>query len=322
MKQSRLDYMDLAKGIGILAVILGHVYKDTVFGTLLYSFHLPLFFLIAGYFFHDTPDFGTFLMKKLKSYLLPYAGCSLLLAGFHFVYSKGDLISTGRMLLKFLVQKRYSTLWFLATLLAAEILFWFVCRFCEKKLNLLVFLCVSVSVVFMLFDNLTEISLYWNLDTAFVVLLYLAVGYAMQKKDLLSRFIKNRHKSACLFVLSLSSLSLTGINLLMGFDSLEMFNNHYGCFPLTSAAAITGSLFVILLCSCFSSKILIFLGQNTFPFFAFHQDIGMVAAHWLLWKFSISGWIYAPATFILAMVICTLIYFILTRLHLGFLIGK
>ena len=30
MKQSRLDYMDLAKGIGILAVILGHVYKNTV----------------------------------------------------------------------------------------------------------------------------------------------------------------------------------------------------------------------------------------------------------------------------------------------------
>ena len=62
--------------------------------------------------------------------------------------------------------------------------------------------------------------------------------------------------------------------------------------------------------------------QEYFPFFAFHQDIGMVAAHWILWKFSISGWIYAPATFILAMVICTLIYFILTRLHLGFLIGK
>ena len=56
MKQSRLDYMDLAKGIGILAVILGHVYKNTVFGTLLYSFHLPLFFLISGYFFHYIPD--------------------------------------------------------------------------------------------------------------------------------------------------------------------------------------------------------------------------------------------------------------------------
>ena len=66
MKQSRLDYMDLAKGIGILAVILGHVYKNTVFGTLLYSFHLPLFFLISGYFFHYIPDFWVFLGKKIK----------------------------------------------------------------------------------------------------------------------------------------------------------------------------------------------------------------------------------------------------------------
>ena len=75
MKQSRLDYMDLAKGIGILAVILGHVYKNTVFGTLLYSFHLPLFFLISGYFFHYIPDFWVFLGKKLRNYLIPYAGC-------------------------------------------------------------------------------------------------------------------------------------------------------------------------------------------------------------------------------------------------------
>lgn len=66
MKQSRLDYMDLAKGIGILAVILGHVYKNTVFGTLLYSFHLPLFFLISGYFFHYIPDYWVFLKKKIK----------------------------------------------------------------------------------------------------------------------------------------------------------------------------------------------------------------------------------------------------------------
>lgn len=314
--------MDLAKGIGILAVILGHVYKNTVFGTLLYSFHLPLFFLISGYFFHYIPDFWVFLKKKLRNYLIPYAGCSLFLAAFHFVYSKGDLASTGELLLKFVVQKRYSTLWFLAALLLAEILFWFICHFCQENLKLLVLLCASVSAVFMLFDNLTGISLYWNLDTAFVVLLYLSVGYAMQKNDPLSNLIKARHKTAWLFGLILSSLSLTGINVLMGFDTLEMFNSHYGCFPLTTAAAITGSLFVILFCSCFSSRILTFLGQNTFPFFAFHQDIGMVAAHWLLWKFSISGWIYAPATFILAMVICTLIYFILTRLHLGFLIGK
>ena len=239
MKQSRLDYMDLAKGIGILAVILGHVYKNTVFGTLLYSFHLPLFFLISGYFFHYIPDFWVFLGKKLRNYLIPYAGCSLFLAAFHFVYSKGDLASTGELLLKFVVQKRYSTLWFLAALLLAEILFWFVCRFCEKNLKLLVFLCVSISVVFMLFDNITGISLYWNLDTAFIVLLYLSVGYALKEKGLLSRLTAARHKTAWLFCLLLSSLSFTGINILLRFDTLEMFRCHYGCIPLTTAAAIT-----------------------------------------------------------------------------------
>lgn len=219
-----------------------------------YTLSTCLYFSYFRLFFSLYSRLLGFSEKKLRNYLIPYAGCSLFLAAFHFVYSKGDLASTGELLLKFVVQKRYSTLWFLAALLLAEILFWFVCRFCEKNLKLLVFLCVSISVVFMLFDNITGISLYWNLDTAFIVLLYLSVGYALKEKGLLSRLTAARHKTAWLFCLLLSSLSFTGINILLGFDTLEMFRCHYGCIPLTTAAAITGSLFVILLCSCFPAR--------------------------------------------------------------------
>ena len=53
----RLDYLDLAKGIGILIVMLGHFpfYGEPHISIQLYdfifSFHMPLFFIITGIIF-------------------------------------------------------------------------------------------------------------------------------------------------------------------------------------------------------------------------------------------------------------------------------
>ena len=45
----RLPYMDVAKGMGILCVIIGHMGNETI-NRIIFSFHMPLFFLISGYF--------------------------------------------------------------------------------------------------------------------------------------------------------------------------------------------------------------------------------------------------------------------------------
>ena len=52
MKQERKLYLDIAKGIGILLIVLGHQNYFSYDGrlcTLVYSFHLPLFILLGGY---------------------------------------------------------------------------------------------------------------------------------------------------------------------------------------------------------------------------------------------------------------------------------
>ena len=47
MEDKRLDYLDIAKGIGILLVVLGHIYgNNNVFHVWIYSFHMPLFYFI------------------------------------------------------------------------------------------------------------------------------------------------------------------------------------------------------------------------------------------------------------------------------------
>ncbi len=64
--------VDLAKGIGILFVIGGHCGYTPVLGIPPYSFHMPLFYFIAGFFLNFSEPPTVFLGKKVKLLLVPY----------------------------------------------------------------------------------------------------------------------------------------------------------------------------------------------------------------------------------------------------------
>lgn len=64
--------LDIAKGLGIFCVVLGHltVFKSHVYVTI-YHFHMPLFFFISGMFFKET-TLKECITKKSQRLLLPY----------------------------------------------------------------------------------------------------------------------------------------------------------------------------------------------------------------------------------------------------------
>lgn len=69
----RLDYLDVAKGIGILLVILGHCQLGRIgrAHSLIYSFHMPLFFFISGVCFSNKYTFSTLAVKRFRQIILP-----------------------------------------------------------------------------------------------------------------------------------------------------------------------------------------------------------------------------------------------------------
>ena len=78
---SRIKYFDIAKGIAMLCIIMGHLGISSI-NSFVFTFHVPLFFLIAGYFFNDNLSFQDFVKKKSKQLLVPYAiTCLFTLAG-------------------------------------------------------------------------------------------------------------------------------------------------------------------------------------------------------------------------------------------------
>lgn len=79
MNSNRDASFDILKGIGILSVIIGHnVSFDSSLRIFIYSFHMPLFFLCAGYFLKNVSP-STQIKKDFKRLILPYIVVSLVL---------------------------------------------------------------------------------------------------------------------------------------------------------------------------------------------------------------------------------------------------
>lgn len=45
----RKRWIDIAKGIGIILMVIGHADAPRLLKNWIYGFHMPLFFIIAGY---------------------------------------------------------------------------------------------------------------------------------------------------------------------------------------------------------------------------------------------------------------------------------
>jgi fucose 4-O-acetylase-like acetyltransferase len=71
----RIEYLDIAKGIGILLVVLGHNDFEVIslfVQRLIYSFHMPLFFFLSGYFINTAVPFFDFVKKRFNALLKPF----------------------------------------------------------------------------------------------------------------------------------------------------------------------------------------------------------------------------------------------------------
>lgn len=68
---TRLDWVDVAKGLGIILVVMGHVWTRGAMRDAIYAFHMPLFFLLAGYFAQPRP-MRDCAARQWRSLAVPY----------------------------------------------------------------------------------------------------------------------------------------------------------------------------------------------------------------------------------------------------------
>ncbi|MEI5584910.1 acyltransferase family protein, partial [Agromyces sp. CCNWLW208] len=64
--------LDLVRVVGLVAVVLGHVSTEGLVRPLLYSWHVPVFFVISGYLWRRSRPVGDEARRRVRSLLVPY----------------------------------------------------------------------------------------------------------------------------------------------------------------------------------------------------------------------------------------------------------
>jgi fucose 4-O-acetylase-like acetyltransferase len=82
--RERLDWLDALKGIGIVAVVAGHIWTRGFFRDAIYSFHMPLFFMASGAVARAVPT-RLLASRLLLALGLPALSFAILFLGLDFL---------------------------------------------------------------------------------------------------------------------------------------------------------------------------------------------------------------------------------------------
>ncbi len=67
----RIEYIDIAKGLAMLLIIAGHSLCEGYVQNAIYSFHVPLFFFVSGYFFKEK-RMHDLVRSNFRRLMVPY----------------------------------------------------------------------------------------------------------------------------------------------------------------------------------------------------------------------------------------------------------
>lgn len=295
----RLDFIDIAKSIGIIVVMMSHsIGFPFSTGYYLTASYMALFFVLSGYTYkagrrivenikRRTVKIGRayffysvclYIMSIVSKVLLHSAVTKeyLLIAWGGVFYSTNTLYYPRTVepnISFFLVQN--APLWFLTCFIVAGLFFDIAFAFMRNRKGIIGAIIAGTAVTYLLSD--IPIRLPWGIDTAFAGMVFMTFGYWMKKSEMLQK-AKNWYR---LFVLWGIYISLCIWN-----PGITMSVREYGEHGVLSSiifivvgciGAILYIEFAMLICNNpLSKRVLCKIGQKTLPILAFHVFVFLV----------------------------------------------
>lgn len=171
--------ISILKALGIIFVVAGHAEPPDLISNFIYIFHMPLFFMAAGYFFsqRNLDDPWKFCTRRVKGLYIPFLKFSILFLLLHNLLFDIGLMNetygnwTGGVTHPYTVQMFFKRLflivtsmsgydefmagafWFFRGLLIASLLFLILCSTLRNHSNLSIGRCAAVICVLALAFN-------------------------------------------------------------------------------------------------------------------------------------------------------------------------
>lgn len=286
MASKRIEWLDSLRGFAMLLVVLGHVSamsSDLVLW--IYSFHMPLFFIISGVVFRYSKytSLKECMLDKTKKLLLPYVFLFAINIPFWYINWKvlGNSSATPiGMLEGFLAANHalgYMTstvLWFLPCLFLVSVLFWGLVHLDATKnvrLEGTIILCFLAA---WFLTSFSESPAVWHWKTVPVATVFYWMGYQFGRvwKQFESRLdgIGGPEYGAVYPLIAIGFLALGTMAAFVN-GKISMHMNSYNNMTLMLASSFALSLgFAMLFIKLPKIWLFDYAGKNSITFFGFH----------------------------------------------------
>lgn len=232
--QTRLDYMDIFRGFGIILMIMGHIGFGDTFDYFIHAFHMPMFFFASGFFFSKkSPDklkTADYIKRKCKALIVPYCFFGI----FHFLI----LCMTQRTgeEWKSLVHLLFinttglpiaGALWFLTAIFFTNVIYFLLDRYILDN-RLKTVLVIILSLFGNIAPKLLPFRLPYALDISFVGIGLFHIAYTL-KQHMENKYIEKMFKlnKAIWFI---SAILMTVLIFVNGY--INMRTGMYAIIPL------------------------------------------------------------------------------------------
>lgn len=199
-RPKREIWVDAAKALALVLVVVGHPVSPAVYTKYIYWFHMPVFFLLSGYLFKPVngwQDFGAWVGKRCRELLVPYVVYLVLVTLVRYLFASSYLYAMGPgfvwndlqqvALGGRLIGGYYTVFWFFPCLLATQILFALISLLCRNNSRMVMaavaaaYLLAHAEAWWMASHPSYPVMVPWNLDVALMAIAYYAAGYFGRK---------------------------------------------------------------------------------------------------------------------------------------------
>lgn len=264
--------VDILKGIAIIAVIFGHIASPI--GSFLYSWHMPLFFFISGFFIKTNEPVKIFLIKNFKKiliYFFIFATIGFMVTYFRNIFQGREHESALQGLAGIFywmdmghLNNYGFVLWFLPAL------FWgkFINLTLLKYLKNRVIIGVLIASIFSLIIS-TQMRLPFALDIGILASLWIYIGYIFYNY-LREPVLKYWYYVLIVIAPFLVFLQVPTLNLSDRSFSFPVYNVIFSLFIIIPLYIFVAKINPRLNSKNKIVKVLSYCGQNTMFIFVFH----------------------------------------------------
>lgn len=183
--QSRLIQFDILKSILIISVVIGHVLtNDNDMKTIIFWFHMPVFFMISGFFLKNVNDINVFKTReyyidKIKKYVIPFLSYCIVCY----------IIFPDESIFKHIVRVLYAgnhnvvsatyPYWFINILFIALIVYNYISSKCNFWYKFLIISLLYIANYFIF--KFIKFNLPWSIELVGIVMAYLFIGDLFKK---------------------------------------------------------------------------------------------------------------------------------------------